>query len=108
MSECGCKVEANNAAERKTLRVLLLINGTMFVVGITAGIIARSTALVADSLDMFADATVYVLSLYAVGKSAYQKNRAASLSGIFQITLAGFVLIDVIRRFTLGSSPEST
>lgn len=107
MSDCGCKVEANNAAERKTLRILLLINATMFVVGITAGLLGRSTALVADSLDMFADATVYLMSLYAVGKAAAQKNRAASLSGIFQITLAGFVLIDVIRRFVLGSSPES-
>lgn len=108
MSDCGCKVEANNAAERKTLRVLLLINGIMFVVGVTAGILARSTALIADSLDMFADAAVYALSFYAVGKAAHQKNRAASLSGIFQITLAAFVLVEVIRRFILGSSPESS
>lgn len=107
MSDCGCKVEANSAVQRKTLRVLLLINGTMFVVGITAGILARSTALIADSLDMFADAAVYVLSLYAVGKSSHQKNRAASLSGIFQITLAGFALTNVIRQSVLGSSPES-
>lgn len=107
MSDCGCHVEAKNAAERKTLRVLLLINGTMFIVGIAAGILAHSTALVADSLDMFADATVYALSLYAVGKSAHHKNRAATLSGIFQITLAGMVLVDVIRRFIFGSSPES-
>ena len=107
MSDCGCHFEAQNAAERKTLRILLLINGTMFVVGMLAGILAHSTALVADSLDMFADASVYALSLYAVGKSAFYKTRAATLSGIFQITLAVMVVVDVIRRFVLGSSPES-
>lgn len=107
MSDCGCHIEAQSAAERKTLRILLLINGTMFVVGILAGILAHSTALVADSLDMFADASVYALSLYAVGKSAFYKTRAATLSGIFQITLAVMVVIDVVRRFVWGSSPES-
>ncbi|MEG4507540.1 cation transporter [Microcoleus sp. F6_B4] len=101
-------MEAKNAAERKTLRILLLINGTMFVVGIVAGVLAHSTALVADSLDMFADASVYTMSLYAVGKSAHHKNRAATLSGIFQIALAVMVVVDVIRRFVWGeSSPES-
>lgn len=107
MSDCGCHLEAQNAAERKTLRILLLINGTMFVVGIVAGVLAHSSALVADSLDMFADASVYTMSLYAVGKSAHHKNRAATLSGIFQITLAVMVVVDVIRRFVWGSSPES-
>lgn len=107
MSDCGCHLEAQNTAERKTLRILLLINGTMFVVGILAGILAHSAGLVADSLDMFADASVYALSLYAVGKSAYYKTRAATLSGIFQITLAVMVVVDVVRRFVWGSSPES-
>nr|WP_242041672.1 cation transporter [Alkalinema sp. FACHB-956] len=100
-------MEAKNAAERKTLRILLLINGVMFIVGIVAGVLAHSTALVADSLDMLADASVYTMSLFAVGKSAHHKNRAATLSGIFQITLAVMVVVDVFRRFVWGSSPES-
>jgi cation diffusion facilitator family transporter len=106
MPECGCQMEAKNTAERKTLRILLLINGIMFVVGIVGGIVAHSTALVADSLDMFADASVYTMSLYAVGKSAHHKNRAAIFSGIFQIALAVMTVVDVIRRFVWGSSPE--
>ncbi|MCG9889805.1 MAG: cation transporter [Thermosynechococcaceae cyanobacterium MS004] len=107
MSDCGCHIEAQNAAERKTLRILLLINGAMFVVGILAGIIGHSTALVADSLDMFADASVYAISLYSVAKSSHHKHRAANLSGILQITLAGMVVVSVIRRFFLGDLPES-
>ncbi len=107
MSGCGCHIQVRNAAERRTLRILLVINGAMFVVGIGAGILAHSTALIADSLDMFADASVYALSLSAVGKSAYYKNRTAILSGIFQIMLAGIVAVDVIRRLIWGSAPES-
>lgn len=107
MSDCGCHMEAKNKAERKTLRILLLLNSTMFVLGIVAGTISHSSALIADALDMFADASVYTISLYAVGKSAHYKNRAATLSGIFQITLAVMVVLDVIRRFVWGSSPES-
>lgn len=107
MSDCACPMEAKNAAERKTLRILLLINGVMFVVETVAGVLVHSTALVADSLDMLADASVYAMSLYAVGRSAHHKNRAATLSGVFQITLAVMVVVDVIRRFVWGSSPES-
>ena len=108
MSDCGCKDEAENAVQRKVLAYLLLINGTMFVVEIITGVLAGSTALIADSLDMLADATVYGISLYAVGKSQLRKARAAPLSGIFQMTLAGLVLLDVVRKFVSGSEPDST
>ncbi|CAN1209180.1 Cation transporter [Tumidithrix helvetica PCC 7403] len=91
MSGCDCKFEAKNKAQRKVLRVLFAINAAMFVIGIIAGTLARSTALVADSLDMFADAAVFGISLYVIGKSQAKKIRAAFLSGIFQTTLASFV-----------------
>jgi Co/Zn/Cd efflux system component len=38
---------------------LLAINAVMFVVELVAGWLAQSTGLIADSLDMFADAMVY-------------------------------------------------
>ncbi|MEB3338625.1 MAG: cation transporter, partial [Leptolyngbyaceae bacterium] len=107
MADCGCEMKARNAAERRTLRLLLAINATMFVVEIITGLRANSTALLADSLDMLADATVYGISLAAVGGSKGSKIRAALMSGTFQITLAVLVLMDVIRRFVWGSEPES-
>lgn len=107
MSDCGCHIEAKNAAERKTLRIVLLVNVVMFLVELGSGILAHSTALIADSLDMLADALVYGLSLYAVGRSPRHKSRAASLSGFFQMTLAVLILGDVIRRFIAGSAPEA-
>lgn len=89
------------------LWILLSINAAMFVAEITAGVIAESTGLIADSLDMLADATVYAIGLFAVGKVASAKIRAALMSGIFQILLALGVLIEVGRRLLFGSEPEA-
>jgi Co/Zn/Cd efflux system component len=109
MSDCGCgDVKAANAAQRKTLGWLLALNALMFALELVTGLLAGSTALVADSLDMFADATVYSIALYAVGRSPAAKERAAGLSGLFQVGLALLVLADVVRRFVLGSDPEPT
>ena len=92
--------------EAGTLRILLGINAALFVVEIVAGWVAQSTGLIADSLDMLADAFVYGLSLYAVGRSARTKLRAAHASGVLQALLAAGVFIDVARRWVVGSAPE--
>lgn len=107
MSGCGCEMKVQNDQERKTLRIVLGINAFMFIFELVLGLIAESTGLIADSLDMFADASVYSISLYAVGKSAVLKGNAAKLSGIVQIALSLLVLFDVLRRFILGSEPVS-
>ncbi len=93
--------------EARTLWTLLVINAAMFVVELVAGWLAQSSGLIADSLDMLADATVYGLGLYAVGKAASTKLRAAHVSGLFQGALAVGVLVDVARRFVAGSAPEA-
>ena len=87
--------------------MLLGINAVMFVVEITLGFLSESTALIADSLDMLADATVYGIGMYAVGRPMSTKIRAAHLSGVFQIMLGALVSFDVFRRFIGGSEPES-
>lgn len=107
MSGCGCEMEARNAQERKTLVVVLGINAFMFVLELALGLVAESTGLIADSLDMLADASVYSISLYAVGRSAALQGKAAAFSGIGQSILAILVLVDVLRRFALGSEPVS-
>ncbi len=107
MSGCGCEMETRNARERKTLMIVLAINAFMFIFELVLGLIAESTGLIADSLDMFADASVYSISLYAIGKSAALKGNAAKFSGVLQSILAFLVLFDVVRRFMLGSEPVS-
>lgn len=102
------KAEGKEKSEAKILKILLVINAVMFVFEIILGFIAQSTGLIADSMDMFADAAVYGVSLYAVGKSILLQHKAARLSGYMQMFLAAFALIEVIRRFIFGSDPESS
>lgn len=108
ISDCGYELEETNALERRTLWALLAINAFMFVVEAVAGWIGESTGLLADSLDMLADATVYGIGLYAVGRPLIAKARAAFTSGVLQIVLGVGVLLDVARRFLVGSEPIST
>ncbi len=107
MSGCDCEIEIKNREQARVLVILLAINGAMFLVEIVLGILAESTALIADSLDMLADATVYGIGLYAVGRAPLDKIRAAHASGIFQILLGTGVAIDALRRLVIGSEPES-
>ncbi len=100
-------IPADDARERRTLRAVLAINAAMFVVERAAGWIAQATGLIADSLDMLADASVYGLSLYAVGRAPRLKLRAAHASGLLQAALAIGALIDVTRRALAGSAPEA-
>ncbi|MCK5263273.1 MAG: cation transporter [Gammaproteobacteria bacterium] len=108
MPNCDCEVKIKNRDESRTLIILLGINVFMFFVELTLGILSESTALIADSLDMLADATVYGIGLYAVGRSALAKINAASISGIFQIILGVSVTLDIVRRLIWGSEPESS
>lgn len=98
---------ASAEQESGALRWLLGINAVLFVVEMTAGLIAQSTGLIAESLDNFADAAVYGLALYAVGHSVKMQVRAAHLAGVLQLILAVGVLAEVVRRFVFGSEPES-
>jgi cation transport ATPase len=97
-----------DAAETRTLRLLLAINGSMFLVELLVGSIAQSTGLIADSLDMFADAAVYMLALNAVGRAAHLKARSAHIAGWLQVVLAIAALVEVGKNFVYGSEPRSS
>ena len=100
------KAQGNEGAEAKVLKILLAINASMFVFEIILGFIAQSTGLIADAMDMFADAAVYGVSLYAVGKALSLQRKSARMSGYAQMALAAFALFEVTRRFLVGSDPE--
>jgi len=107
MSGCGCEIEIKDKEQQGILIRLMLINGFMFVFEIGLGWYAQSTGLIADSLDMLADAIVYAIGLYAIGKSLQHKANAALVSGYFQGVLGLMILIDIIRRIYIGSEPVS-
>jgi len=107
MSGCGCEVEIKDKSETRVLVILLLINGLMFLLEFGVGWYAQSTALIADAMDMLADAMVYGVGLYAVGKEVSAKIRAATTSGWLQVGIGLLVLTDIVRRFIFGSEPIS-
>lgn len=98
-------LDASNAADRKILRAVLLINLGQSAAGIGLGMWAASTALMGAGLDNLADASVYAVSLFAVGRSVMVKVRAARLSGFLLIGLAVLLLVEVLRRFAGGEEP---
>jgi len=107
MAGCGCEIEVTDKEQKGILITLLLINAFMFVFEIGLGWYAQSTGLIADSLDMLADAIVYAIGLFAIGKSIQHKANAALISGYFQGVLGLMILIDIIRRIFVGSEPVS-
>ena len=108
MSDCGCEApEVKTAQERRVLRIALVLNAAMAVIGGLAGWIGQSTGLLADALDMLADAAAYSIALLAIGRTALFKIRAATLSGTILLVLGAGILLEVGRRLLCGADPVS-
>jgi Co/Zn/Cd efflux system component len=90
---------AADTNQTKILWMVLAINFAFFLIEMTTGWISKSMGLVADSLDMLADAFVYGISLFAVSGTILRKKRIARVAGYFQITLAAIGFVEVLRRF---------
>lgn len=97
-----------DAERRRVLWLVLAINGTMFLVELGAGLLARSVALQADSLDMLGDALVYGVSLAAVGRSARWRGRAAQLKGAVMLAFGVAVFGQVVLKVLWGMPPDAT
>ena len=106
--EVASFVKSDNSHQERTLLWQVLgINFFFFIIELTTGIIAKSMGLVADSLDMLADSIVYGLALWAVGKASSSKQKIAKTAGYFQLILAIWGFVEVIRRFMgFDSTPE--
>lgn len=94
-----------DASNRGPLLWALGINLTLFVGELGGGLVSGSMGVVADALDMLADAIVYGLSLAALGGSAARKSRLAASSGYLQLALATLGLAEVARRFLWPAGP---
>ena len=108
-AEDGLLSRFSEKHERKLLIYVLVINAFFFVLEMVTGFISHSMGLVADSLDMLADALVYSLSLFAIGGTVIRKKKIAKASGYFQLILALLGFSEVIRRFMgFGEMPVSS
>ncbi|WP_421753127.1 cation transporter [Croceimicrobium sp.] len=90
---------ADQIQEKNLLWAVLIINLAFFGIEALWGWLANSMGLVADSLDMLADAMVYGLSLWAVGAALIRKRRVAQIAGYLQLSLAFLAFMELIHRF---------
>lgn len=106
MDEC-CTVTTIPLQQRRVLRTVLGINLGMFVLESVAGILAHSTALLADSVDMLGDAIVYGFSLYVIERGARWQARAALLKGGIMAAFGVGILAQVAFKIHLGLVPTA-
>ena len=76
-----CELTAMQESHGRILWVVLVINAAMFLVEGGAGVMAQSTSLLADALDMLGDASVYGLTLFVLARSARWQAGAALAKG---------------------------
>ena len=100
-----CAIEALRSRQAGTLRIVLAINAVMFFVEFTAGLLARSTALLADSLDNLGDATTYGLSLYAVARGTRAKAKIVLFKSALILAAALFVIGQVAYSMAHAGIP---
>ena len=87
-----CEITALRASHARVLWIVLAINAVMFAVEGTAGLLAHSTALLADALDMLGDALVYGFSLFVLDRSARWQAGASLAKGAFMLAFGAGVL----------------
>ena len=96
---------AQERQQRKTLLVVLILNGLLFAALGVGGLVADSSALIANAVDNGSDTAVYLISFLAVGRAGAWKRRAARISGVMLLIFAVGVLLDVGRRWIYGAEP---
>ena len=96
-----------STGQRRVLKIVLGINATMFGMEFIAGLVAHSTALLADSVDMLGDAIVYGFSLYAIGRGPMWQARAALLKGGIMAALGLGVLGEIATKLARGLVPAA-
>jgi Co/Zn/Cd efflux system component len=104
MDEC-CEVREIPREQRRVLHVVLGINVLMFLIESVGGIVANSTALFADSVDMLGDAIVYGSSLYVISRGLFWQARAALLKGVIMAAFGVGVLVQVAVKIARGIPP---
>jgi Co/Zn/Cd efflux system component len=94
----GCALDALRNRQGRTLRIVLAINVMLFLIELSAGIVASSTSLMADSLDSLGDALVYAFSLYVLFRSERWKAGAALLKGLIMLGFGVAITVALVHR----------
>lgn len=101
-------VLARKADQRRVLVIVMIINFVMFFAEFGGGLAARSTALLADSVDMFGDGIVYALSLYALNRGPRWEAGAALAKGGIILIFGLAVIVEIADKLIKGVPPSSS
>ncbi|WP_075791296.1 cation diffusion facilitator family transporter [Massilia putida] len=101
----SCEVTAMRANHSRVLWAVLVINAAMFLVEGVAGLLANSTSLLADALDMFGDALIYGFSLLVLARSARWQAGAALAKGVFMLVFGLGVLAEAFYKMLTPVMP---
>lgn len=105
-SNVECEIEKLQARQSKTLKIVLGINLGMFLVEFVAGLMAASTAVLADSLDMLGDALVSGFSLYVVSRNNAWKSVSAFIKAGVMAVFGVFVFGQALYKLMNPVTPE--
>jgi len=101
----SCEITSMRANHARVLWVVLAINSVMFVIEGTAGLLAHSTALQADALDMLGDALVYGFSLFVLERSVKWQAGASLVKGLFMLAFGIGVLLEAFYKVFVPIMP---
>ena len=111
MADCcqnkACEITAMRESQARVLWIVLAINASMFLVEGAAGILAHSTSLMADSLDMLGDALVYGFSLFVINRSERWRAGAALAKGLFMLLFGLAVLGEAVHKSIYPVLPDA-
>jgi cation diffusion facilitator family transporter len=96
--DTSCEITVMRTQHGRILWVVLFINAAMFVVEGWTGLLAHSTSLLADALDMLGDALVYGFSLFVLARSARWQASAAVTKGAFMLLFGLGVLGEALYK----------
>jgi Co/Zn/Cd efflux system component len=98
---------ARDRAQRRVLIAVMAINFGMFLIEFVAGLIAQSSALQADAVDMLGDGIVYALSLWAIGRGARWDAGAALTKAALILAFFAFIAVGMVEKVRHGVPPSS-
>ena len=99
---------AVNPRQRRVLIIVMTVNLVMFALEFGGGVAARSSALMADSVDMLGDAIVYALSLYALSRGPRWEAGAALVKGGIILVFGIAVIAEIVDKLANGVPPSSS
>ena len=110
MTGCGgcgnVKFDGASRAYKRILWIVIAINALMFIVEMSAGVVADSMALKADALDFLGDTLTYTITLLVIGQALRWRATAALFKGISLAAMGVWVLGSTVYQVMVLGVPD--